>query len=147
MAGRRQPGSYVTAPCGEDQSYCILVALCAHWWAITATRYPKWAQCAKLHRLLSYRTSYSRYQASPAQSTATASLLAAVSRIWRHGEPWCALDVVGSLVGLQLHMSLVGPMSQTSTRLEFLGLSTVDLNLNIDLVRRLGTSVLQTHYC
>mgnify|MGYP005628055517 CR=1 FL=1 len=70
-----------------------------------------------------------------------------MSRILRHGEPWCALDVVGSLVGLQLRMSLVGPMSQTSTRLEFLGLSTVDLNLNIDLVRRLGTSVLQTHYC
>ena len=147
MAGRRQPGSYITAPCGEGQNCCILVALCAHWWAITATRYPKSAQCANLHRLLSYRASYSRYQASPAQSTATASLLAAVSRIWRHGEPWCALDVVGSLVGLQLHMSLVRPMSQTSTRLEFLGLSMVDLNLNIDLVRRLGTSVLQTHYC
>ena len=147
MGGRRQPGSYITAPCGEDQIYCIPVALCAHRWAITATRYPKWAQCAKLHGPLSYRTSYSRYPASPAQSTATASLPAAVSRIWRHGEPWCALDVVGSLVGLQLHMSLVGPMSQTSTRLEFLGLSMVGLNLNIDLVRRLGTSVLQTHYC
>jgi len=144
---RRQPGSYITAPRGEDQNYCIPVALCAHWWAITATRYPKWGQCAKLHGPLPYRTSYSRYQASPAQSTATASLLAAVSRIWRHGEPWCALDVVGSLVGLQLRMSLVGPMSQTSARLEFLGLSTVDLNRNIDLVRRLGTSVLQTHYC
>ena len=147
MGCRRQPGSYITAPCGEDQNYCIPVALCAHWWAITATRYPKWAQCAKLHRLLSYRTSYSRYQASPAQSTATASLLAAVSRIWRHGEPWCALDVVGSLVGLHLRMSLVGTMSQTSARLKSLGISTVDLNLNIDLVRRLGTSVLQTHYC
>ena len=61
------------------------------------------------------------------------------------GAPW--MIVVGSLGGLQLRMSLVGPMSQTSTRLEFLGLSTVDLNLNIDLVQRLGTSVLQTHYC
>ena len=147
MGCRRQPGSYITTPRGEDQNYCIPVALCAHWWAITATRYPKWAQCAKLHGPLSYRTSYPRYQASPAQSTATASLPAAVSRIWRHGEPWCALDVVGSLVGLQLRMSLVGPMTQTSARLELLGLSTVDLNLNFDLVRRFGTSVLQTQYC
>jgi len=144
---RRQPGSYITAPRGEDQNYCIPVALCAHWWAITATRYPKWGQCAKLHGPLSYRTSHSRYQASPAQSTATASLLAAVSRIWRHGEPWCALDVVGSLVGLQLRMSLVGPMSQTSACFESLRTSTVDLSLNIDWIRWQATYTLETHVC
>ena len=69
---------------------------------------------ARLRRAAACRTSYSRYQASPAQSTATASLPAAVSRIWRHGEPWCALDVVGPLVGLHLRMSLVGTMGQTT---------------------------------
>ena len=38
-------------------------------------------------------------------------------------------------------------MDQTSACLELLCTGAVDLSLNIDLVRRLGTSVLQTHYC
>ncbi len=41
-------------------------------------------------------------------------------------------------------MSLVGPMYQTSASLEPLYTSTVDLSLNIDMVRRLGASTLQT---
>jgi len=44
-------------------------------------------------------------------------------------------------------MSLVGPMSQTSACFESLRTSTVDLSLNIDMVRRVGMPVLQTHHC
>eukprot|EP01043_Picozoa_sp_COSAG02_P072303 COSAG02_NODE_13569_length_1377_cov_8.018293_1_plen_84_part_00 len=46
-------------------------------------------------------------------------------------------------IGLQLWMTLVGPMYQTSDCLETLCISTVDLTLNIDMVRSLGTTVLK----
>ena len=45
-------------------------------------------------------------------------------------------------IGLQLWMTLVGPMYHTSACLEPLCTSTVDLSLNIDMVRRLGAPVL-----
>ena len=45
-------------------------------------------------------------------------------------------------IGLQLWMTLVGPMYQTSDCLGSLCISMVDLSLNIDMVRRLGAPVL-----
>ena len=45
-------------------------------------------------------------------------------------------------IGLQLWMTLVGPMYQTSDCLKSLCTNTVDLSLNIDMVRRLGAPVL-----
>ena len=50
-------------------------------------------------------------------------------------------------IRLHLRMSLVGHMGQTSACLEPLRVGSVDLSLNIDVVWRLGTSMLQTHYC
>ena len=40
-----------------------------HVWTVIASRYPARAQCAKTHGQLSYRAPYSRYHASPAQSS------------------------------------------------------------------------------